>query len=113
MLQPDVFRRDVVHGRVAGLQDAFGPRGVGERHPAENDLDLTVHILEPRRARIVPDGLLAWTGLYARATHKNLLITCLVGLYGRNQEALAARLHERFRFEDRERGLPLHAGVRG
>src|SRR5215203_2420985 len=95
VLHPYIVLWDIVHRRVARLEDAFGTCGVGERYAAEDDLDLPVHILDPRRARIVPDGLLTWTGLYTRATHNNLLIACLVGLYGRNQETLAGRLHER------------------
>src|SRR5215210_3547049 len=54
MLHPYVLRRDIVHGRVARLEDAFRPCGVGERHAAEDDLDLLVHFLEPRRTRVVP-----------------------------------------------------------
>src|SRR5215213_1967289 len=34
MLHPYVPLRDVVHGRVARLENAFRPRGVGERHAA-------------------------------------------------------------------------------
>src|SRR5215210_2438616 len=40
MLHPYVLLRDVVHGRMARLQDAFRPGGVGERHAAGDDLDL-------------------------------------------------------------------------
>src|SRR5215217_814910 len=70
MLHPYVPWRDVVHGRVARLQDTFRPRGVGVRHAAEDDLDLLVHVLEPRRTRIVPYGLLSRTRFYSLATHK-------------------------------------------
>src|SRR5215213_11190276 len=80
MLHPHVLGRDVVHGRVARLEDALCPRGVGERDAAEDDLDLLVHVLEPRRTRVVPDGLLS--RLYSLVAHENLLGSDLPGLYG-------------------------------
>src|SRR5215210_376356 len=82
VLHPDVLRRDVVNGRVAGLEHALRPRSIGERYAAEDDLDLFVYILQPWRARIVPHGLLARTGLYSLAAHVNLLISLLPRLYG-------------------------------
>src|SRR5215204_844164 len=78
---PHVLGRDVVHGRVARLEDALGPRSIGERDAAEDDLDLLVHVLDPRRTRIGPHGLLAWTGLYSLTVHKYLL-ACHPRLYG-------------------------------
>src|SRR5215212_3825945 len=58
MLHPDVPQRDVVHGRMASLEHALRPRSVGGRHATEDDLDLLVDVLQPRRARVVPHGLL-------------------------------------------------------
>src|ERR687890_685652 len=82
MLHPDVIPRDVVHGRVARLEHALRPRSVGERHAAEDDLDLLVDVLEPRRARVVPHGLLARTWLYSPAAHVYLLVSDHPRLYG-------------------------------
>src|SRR5215211_8964281 len=80
---PHVLGRDVVHGRVTRLEDVLCPRGVGERDAAEDDLDLLVHVLEPRRTRVVPDGLLSPTRLYSFTAHGNLLGSDLLRLYGR------------------------------
>src|SRR5215204_6089030 len=63
-LHLDVLRQNVIHGWVARLEDAFCPRGVGERDTAEDDLDLLAHVLDPRRTRIIPDGLLSLTWIY-------------------------------------------------
>src|SRR5215203_324836 len=82
MLHPDVPQRDLVHRRVARLEYALGPRSVGERHAAEDDLDLLVDIFEPRRARVVPHGLLARTWLYSPAAHEYLLVSAHPRLYG-------------------------------
>src|SRR5215203_2180436 len=82
MLHPYVFLRDVVDGRVACLENALRPRGVGERHAAKDDLDLSVYVLEPGRTRVVPDGLLSWTRVYSLTIHKNLLVCCRMRLYG-------------------------------
>src|SRR5215203_612201 len=83
MLHPYVLWRDVAHGRVARLENPLCPRGVGERDAAEDYLDLLVHVLEPRRTRVVPDGLLSPTRLYSLAVHGNLLGSDLLRLYGR------------------------------
>src|SRR5919112_209306 len=82
MLHPDVPQRDVVHGRMARLEHQLRPRSVGERHAAEDDLDLLVDVLQPRRARVVPHGLLAWTWLYSPAAHEYLLVSDHPRLYG-------------------------------
>src|SRR5215204_2746905 len=82
MLHPDVLLRDVVHGRMARLENPLCPCGVGERNAAEDDLDLLVHVLEPRRTRVVPDGFLSLTRLYPLVAHENLLGSDLFRLYG-------------------------------
>src|SRR5215211_1649960 len=83
MLHPYILLRNVVHGRVARLENALRPRGVGERYAAEEDLDLLVHVLEPRRRRVIPHGLLSWTRLYSHRAHENLLVSDHLRLYGR------------------------------
>src|SRR5215211_402910 len=83
MLHPYVLRRDVVHGRVARLEDAFRPCGIGERYATEDDLDLLAYVLELRRTRVVPDGLLSGAGLYSLTAHENLLVSDRLRLYGR------------------------------
>src|SRR5215211_485831 len=85
MLHPYVLLRDVVHGRVARLENALCARGVGERDAAEDDLDLLVDVLEPRRTRVVPDGLLSLTWFYSPAAHEILLVFDLLRLYGRKK----------------------------
>src|SRR5215212_10981476 len=69
VLHPDVLRRDVVDRRVAGLEHPLGARRIGERHPAEDHLDASLRVLQPRRARIIPHGLPARTGLDALTGH--------------------------------------------
>src|SRR5918995_3130132 len=69
-LHLDVLRRDVVDWRVARLENALCPCGVREREAAEDDLDLLIHVLEPRRTRVVPDRLLSLTWLYSPAAHE-------------------------------------------
>src|SRR5215208_4486850 len=83
MLHPYVLLRNVVHGRVAHLEKALRPCGVGERCAAEDDLDLLVHVLEPRRTRVIPHALLSWTRLYSPTAHENLLVSDHLRLYGR------------------------------
>jgi hypothetical protein len=52
----DVGVRNVVDGRVAGLEYAEGARGFGEEDAAVNDADVVVDELEARWARVVPYG---------------------------------------------------------
>src|SRR5215217_2124035 len=68
VLHPDVLGRDVVDRRVARLQNALGARRVGERDPAKDHLDAPLRVLELWRARVVPDGFLPRTWLYALTT---------------------------------------------
>src|SRR5215212_197005 len=69
VLHPDVLRWDVVDRRMAGLEHPLGARRVGERHPAEDHLDASLRVLQPRRARVIPHGLPAGTGLDALTDH--------------------------------------------
>src|SRR5215208_4443483 len=68
VLHPDVLGRDVVDRRVARLQNALRTRRVGERNPAKDHLDAPLRVLELWRARVVPDGFLPRTWLYALTT---------------------------------------------
>jgi hypothetical protein len=49
---------------------------------AEDDLDFLVHVLDPRRTRVIPDGLLSLTWFYSPAAHEVLLVFDLLRLYG-------------------------------
>src|SRR5215217_7714824 len=69
VLHPDVLRWDVVDRRMAGLEHPLGARRVGERHPAEDHLNTSLRLLQPRRARVIPHGLPAGTGLDALTDH--------------------------------------------
>src|SRR5215204_3196709 len=69
VLHPDVLRGDVVDRRVARLQDPLGARRVGERDPAKDHFDAPLRVLEPWRARVIPDGFLPRTGLCVLTTH--------------------------------------------
>src|SRR5919107_1583140 len=70
MLHPYVLGGNVVHRWMARLQHAFGPHSVGDGYAPEDHLDLPVHVLEPRRARVIPHGFLTGTRLYSLVTHK-------------------------------------------
>ncbi len=68
-------RRPVLAGevpgrRVAGLQHPPGARRPADLDPAEHDDDLAVRPLQPRRARVVPDRLLAGAGRLRDRPHR-------------------------------------------
>jgi hypothetical protein len=49
-----VLRRDVVNGRVAGFQDAFGAPRIGDHQAIEDHLDMFVALLQPGWTWVVP-----------------------------------------------------------
>ena len=57
-----IARRDVVDGRACGLEDAHRATRVGDLDPIHDDADPFPHGLDPRRSRVIPDGLLSWAG---------------------------------------------------
>src|SRR5919107_5294602 len=81
MLHPDVVGRYVEDRRVARLQNPLGACRIRERHPSKDDLDALVRVLQRRRTRIIPHGLLARTGLYTLATHQQNLLDVRRRLY--------------------------------
>src|SRR5579884_2296163 len=60
VFQTHIFRGNVVNGRVAGLQDAFGAVRIGDDHAVEDDLDMPAALFKTRGTWIIPDGFLAW-----------------------------------------------------
>src|SRR5439155_18279058 len=65
----DAVGREVVDGRVAGLQHPDGREGDGDGLTPEDDLALAAHRLDPRRAGVVPHRFLPGTGPYRHRFH--------------------------------------------
>src|SRR5918993_5572732 len=61
------------------------PREVPFLRPDLLPSDPIVHVLDPRRTRVIPDGLLSLTWFYSPAAHEVLLVFDLLRLYGRSK----------------------------
>ena len=58
-----VFRREVINGRVAGLQDAVGAVGLSDGDAVEFNDEVLVRLFQARRAGVIPDAFLPGFGL--------------------------------------------------